>query len=444
MHFPSDFLFGAATAAYQVEGGLYNNNWARWEDSTRPDGRPAIFTGERCDAASDHWRLFDEDLGRMKELGLRMYRFSVEWSRVEPQRRQFDDKAMGRYRSWCEKLLDAGITPMVTLHHFTEPLWITDKGGFESESTIGAFTDFVRYVAENLYDVVDYWITVNEPVVYALLGWGTGEFPPGKRDPAGLGKVLEHLLRAHGEAYKILHKVASKAGRPCFAAPASNIVGFEPDMRFSPIDAGMTKLLDRAYNRAVLKALETGRLRTYFPRMVDLDVEIDGLAGTWDFAGLNHYFRQLVGARYVIRDRSPVGFDPAAQKNDMGWDLTPGTLYNAIALMAEYGKPIIITENGTCDADVPGIRKERYLMQALSEVSRAIDEGFDVRGYLYWSLIDNFEWAHGFRPRFGLYRVDYETQERMLTRAGERYREVIAAASKAQSEREPNTGVTTR
>lgn len=428
--FPKGFLFGAATAAHQVEGGTPNNNWTRWEDAVRPDGTPGIFTGDRCGDAADHWARFDEDLVRMQDLGLTAYRFSLSWSRLEPQRGQFDDDALARYRSWCEKLQAAGITPMVTLHHFAEPLWITDQGGFENRDTVADFARFVEHVVPPLADVVDHWVTINEPVVFATLGWFRGEFPPGKTDAALTVQVCENLLLAHGEAYARLHALdtadADGDGLPCQVGLAKNIVPFEPRRWWHPGDALAAHLLDRFYNRAVLDLLKTGRYRINLPGLVHHEAHHPHLAGTCDFLGVNHYFRQIAALDLRDPNKLVVDFDPACEKNDMGWDLTPQSFYDALHFGASYGWPLYVTENGTCDAEQPDLRRQRFLTDCLYAAQEACHNGLDLRGYLHWSLMDNFEWAHGFAPRFGLYRVDFETQQRTLTGGGEIYREVLA------------------
>lgn len=430
LHFPDSFQFGAATAAHQVEGGLTRNNWTRWERTTRPDGRPGIFTGEQVGQAADHWHRFEADLERMQDLDLDVYRFSLAWSRIEPEEGQFDDAALDRYRSWCAQLQGAGITPMVTLHHFTEPLWLAERGGFESSGAVAAFARFVQYVVPRLADVVDHWVTINEPAVYAILGWYRGEFPPGKQDPATAARVLEHLLLAHAEAYHLIHRLdqadADGDGVACQVSIAKNVIPFVPKRWWHAADVVLAHLLHRFYNDATLQALETGRFRVWLPGLAQRDVVYPRLAGTWDYFGLNHYFRNLVALDLSAPDGLFVGFDPAGPTNDMGWELYPQALYDALQYADRFGKPIVITENGTCDAGQPDHRRQWFLTQSLYAVQEALRDGVDVRGYCYWSLMDNFEWAHGFAPRFGLYRVDYATQQRTLTGGGRRYRNIIA------------------
>lgn len=430
LHFPEDFAFGAATAAHQVEGGLTRNNWTQWERTTRSDGRPGIFTGDRVGQAADHWRRFEADLERMQDLGLGRYRFSLAWSRIEPEEGRFDDAAMARYRSWCVQLRDVGITPMVTLHHFTEPLWLTEQDGFASPKAVEAFARFVRYVVPRLADVVDDWVTINEPAVYAVLGWYRGEFPPGQHDPALAARVLDHLLLAHAEAYHLLHSLdtsdADGDGVACRASIAKNVVPFVPKRWWHAGDVALAYMLDQFYNEATLQALETGRFRVWLPGLVHYEATHSQLAGTWDYVGLNHYFRNLVALDLSAPDGIFLGFDGDRPTNDMGWSLYPQALYDALRTAGRFGKPIYITENGTCDAEQPDWRRQWFLTQSLYAVQQAMRDGVDVRGYCYWSLMDNFEWAHGFAPRFGLYRVDYATQQRTLTGGGRLYRDIIA------------------
>ena len=359
-----------------------------------------------------------------------MYRFSVEWSRIEPEENQFDEAAVNRYRSWCIQLREAGIAPMVTLHHFSEPLWITDRGGFERRETVEAFGRFVRFVVPHMAGFVDHWVTINEPVVYAVMGWLLGEFPPGTRDGSTMGRVLYHLMLAHAEAYRAIHDLdttdADGDDRPCVAGPAMNLVPFRAARRWHPLDHYLAHLLHRNYNRSCLDALVSGRLRVNMPGILKLDERVPSLAGTFDFIGVNHYFRLLARTRLVGSPRFTAVFDDVSEKNDMGWDLTPIFLRDALRFAASYGKPIFVTENGTCDDQRPDLRRERYLLESIGAVARAMKDGVDVRGYLYWSLLDNFEWSHGFGPRFGLYRVDYQTQERTLTHGGALYREIVA------------------
>jgi beta-glucosidase len=427
--FPPGFRFGAATAAHQVEGNSRDNNWTRWEDHVDADGRPAIANGDRSGRAADHWERFEDDVALMVELGLDTYRFSVEWSRIEPEPGRFDASAVERYRDWCALLRANGITPMVTLHHFTEPGWISDRGGFEDPGTPAAFERFVEHVVPALAEHVDLWVTINEPNVFSVLGWLYGEFPPGGHSLGRTARVLRNVLEAHARAYHAIHRLDTEPTDPMFAPAqvsiAQNVVLFEPRSWTNPAEVAARRVLHRNYNHAPIQACRTGTLRFGFPG-AGVHERIPGLAGTLDWLGINHYFRQLVR---VPGPDGPLdaGFDATTVKGDMGWDLIPGTLATAARWASGFGLPITVTEHGTCDGDVPDLRRQWFLTESLEELADAVADGIDVRGYIHWSLMDNFEWAHGFGPRFGLYRVDYDTQARTLTGGGQRFREIVAA-----------------
>lgn len=361
----------------------------------------------------------------MRWLGLTGYRFSVEWSRIEPLPGYFDPEPLQRYRHWCVQLLAAGITPMVTLHHFTEPAWITERGGFESRSTVTAFVRFVEHVVGHLGDLVNFWITVNEPVGYAVQGWWRGEWPPGRTDPAAAARVLENLLLAHADAYRTIHRLAN-AKRVPQVGLAHNIVAFRPARRRHPLDRLAVRLLDTAYNRAALDALITGELRLRLPGLRYLAMHTH-LRGTQDYLGLNHYYPMTVRFRPSLAAPLSVGFATTGTHNDLGWSLDPASLTEALGLVAGYGLPIVILEHGTCDRQLPDLRRRRYLAHSLAALRDAVERGVVVRGYVHWSLLDNFEWSEGFTPRFGLFRVDRATQRRSATSTAHFYRDVIAA-----------------
>jgi beta-glucosidase len=427
--FPDGFRFGAATAAHQVEGGTTANNWTRWEEHRRPDGRPGIFSGESAGNAVEHWERFDDDVELLVDLGLDTYRFSVEWSRIEPEPGRFDDAALERYRDWCATLRTAGIEPLVTLHHFTEPRWLTDRGGFEDRATPAAFERFVEHVVPALADHVDRWVTVNEPNVFAVLGWLHGEFPPGVTDLGRAAKALRTTLEAHARAYHVIHRLdtrpAHPAGIPAQVSIAQNLVLFEPRSWTNPLEVAGARIAHRNYNAAPIEACLTGRVRFGLPG-AGVDDRVRGLAGTLDWLGVNHYFRQLVRIPGSAA-AAEAGFDTTTVTNDLGWDLIPETLAAAVRWAGRYDLPITVTEHGTCDAEEPDRRRRWFLTEALHGLAAEVAAGADVRGYVHWSLMDNFEWAHGFGPRFGLYRVDRATQERSLTVGGARYQEIVAA-----------------
>lgn len=260
---PSGFLWGTATAAHQIEGGL-DNNWTDFEAGAFPDGRPHIKNQDRSTVATDSWNRFDEDLAAMKALGATTYRFSVEWSRLEPRKGEWNDAAMQRYREWCVKLRAAGIEPMVTLHHFTLPKWVVEAGGFENEASKADLERFTRRVAGNLKDQVDWWVTLNEPNVYAVQGYLAGIFPPGKKDDTVTQtKVIANMLKAHARMAVALREVddvdADGDGFSTRISVAHHVRFFQPATA-SPLDTAIAGLTDDYANEAIPRALKTGRV----------------------------------------------------------------------------------------------------------------------------------------------------------------------------------------
>jgi beta-glucosidase len=425
LRFPPGFNFGAATSAHQVEGDTGRNNWSQWERTRRPDGSPRIHNGQRCGRAVDHWRRFSEDLELMRWLGIRAYRFSLEWSRIEPLLGYFDDAALQRYRRWCEQLRDAGIAPVITLHHFTEPAWFAERGSFANRSAISTFGRFVEHAVSQLIDLVDCWVTINEPVGYAVQGWWRGEWPPGHTNPATAASVVENLLLAHAHAYRLIHRLARDRSS-CWVGLAHNLVAFRPRRRFHPGDRLAARLLDGAYNRAVLQALATGELRLRLPGLRHEAVH-PVLCGTQDYLGLTHYYPLTVRFHAFSSDHFDVDFTEDGDHNDLGWSLDPTSLTEVLALVRGYRLPIVVLEHGICDSAQPDERRRRFLAHSLDELRRVIEQGTDVRGYLHWSLLDNFEWTYGFTPRFGLFRVDHTTGARSPTSSADFYRRLIAA-----------------
>jgi beta-glucosidase len=414
--FPAGFLWGAATAAYQVEGGITANNWAQWEVDR--DVAPE----RRCGRAVEHWQRFDEDLELMRWLGLSAYRFSVEWSRVEPLPGWFDPEPMRRYRRWCERLREAGIAPLVTLHHFSEPVWLTERGGFEEHAAVAAFVRFAEHVAAGLGDLVEVWITVNEPVGYAVQGWWRGVWPPGRTEPATAVRVLANLLLAHAGAYRALHRGPRAAERR--VGLAHNIVEMRPGRRLNPADRFAARLLDAAYNGAALEALATGRLRLQLPGLRHI-VALPELVGTQDYLGVNHYHPLDVRLRPTRPERIEAGFGDDGDHSDLGWPLDPCSLTRTLRRLARFGLPMLVLEHGVCDGDADDLRRRRFLGHSLAALRAAVDGGLDVRGYVHWSLLDNYEWTLG-HTRFGLFRVDQGTLSRSPTSSARYYRRILA------------------
>lgn len=415
--FPPGFLWGSATSAYQVEGGNTRCDWFHFE------GEPGrIERGERCGASARHYDLFEQDFRMAGEMGQNAHRFSLEWSRIEPEKAHWDPEAVAHYREVFRSLRRNRLAPMVTLHHFTNPLWVAEQGGWENEKTVGDFADFVTFAVEQFRDEASLWITINEPLVYAYKGYVGGEFPPGRKgDMRGAGVVIRNLLRAHGRAYRIIHRLQQAAQ----VGIASAIVLFDPFSPWNPLDRLLASYHTRIFDLAFLDAAASGLIRLHLlgtapPFLIRFAERVPELRASMDFIGVNYYTRYLCKALAPLETFTR----PGSPQTDLGWEIYPAGMLRALQLVSRYRLPIYITENGIADARDD--RRPGFIVAHLQQVLRAIGEGIDVRGYFHWSLLDNFEWAQGFRARFGLMQVDYESPEktRSLTDSARLYGEI--------------------
>jgi beta-glucosidase len=365
--FPAGFTWGTATAAHQIEGGNTNNDW--WAFEHQPGSGCAEPSGDACDS----WHRWPEDADLVAGLGLDNYRFSVEWSRIEPAEGEYSRAALEHYRAQCVGLRQRGIDPIVTLHHFTTPQWLSSRGGWELDSTAGHFGRFCTVVAEALGDVMARACTINEPNIVATMGWHAGMFPPGKTDVELSRSVSAHLVDGHRAAVEAIR--AAAPGVP---------VGLTLSMTDYQLAPGGEEQLDRIRHHSE-------------------DVYLDAVAGD-DFLGVQVYTRMLIGPD------GWAGYEPGVPVLDMGYEFYPAALANCLRRawhVTEGALPLLVTENGIGTTD--DAQRVDYVRQALAGVLDVIDEGIDVRGYTYWSLLDNFEWALGYRPRFGLVEVDRRT-----------------------------------
>ena len=385
--FPPGFLWGNATAAHQVEGGNTNNDW--WAFEQEP-GR--IHGGDVSGIADDAYHRYREDFATLRRMSNNAHRMSIEWSRVEPREGEFDARQIRHYRDVLAELREQGMAPMVTLHHFTSPLWFTARGGWTAPGAEAAFLPFVRRVVDELGDLVDLWCTINEPNIYATQGWIFGAFPPGRRnDVRGAWRVLGNLRLAHEGAY-----AAIKQRRP--EAPvgvAHNKFWLLPARPRSPLDRGAVRA-----GRTLLDwwPVAGGRMQRT-------------VAASSDYIGLNHYSGRLVRFSPLRREFGTQINPPGYPVSDFGDAIKPDWIREALVELRQFGKPIYVTESGIATGD-DAIRA-RFLVDILTEVQRAIaEDGVDVRGYFHWTSMDNFEWAHGYRMKFGLIAVDRRTLER--------------------------------
>ena len=427
------FLWGAATSAHQVEGDCRHNDWWEWEAQGRIEG------GARSGRAADHYVRYKDDLRLAADLGLNAYRFSIEWSRLEPRQGEWNAGALEHYVRLVEECERLGLRPMATLHHFTSPLWFARAGGFAAPGAPALFAKFVeRVAASELGARIPLWCTINEPMPY-VVGSHLGRFmPPGEYAPSRAADACANLFRAHVEAYDILHARVGVRRGPWASEPvqvgfAHNMLRFKPDRRWNPMELLATKLIDRVYNDAWLSAVAGGPQNFWLPFLLPKRPEFTSARGrkTADFIGVNYYTKAYVcwrpRAPEVERSpESPIGVTFARRterSSDLGWADHPKGLLLMLRKAARCGVPVIVTENGAADRD--DAFRPRYLVEHIRAVARAREEGIDVRGYFHWSLIDNFEWIKGFWPRFGLYRVDYDTYERTATRSAGIYENIV-------------------
>jgi beta-glucosidase len=412
--FPRGFLWGAATSSHQVEGQNTNSDWWAWEHS----GRVAEPSGDAC----DHFHRYHDDFDLARSLNHNAYRFSLEWSRIEPEEGVFSADGLAHYRQKLEALRERGMEPVLTVYHYTLPQWLAAKGGWESPEVGRHFERYVARVVAEYGPLVRWWITLNEPVVQAFKGWILGQWPPGKSQDFGTAlKVVRHMLRAHVQAYHQIHERRPDA----MVSVAKHALALTPCNRKRHLDRLSVWARTYLFNHLFLDALHTGALRVpglFWERLPQ--------KRTLDFIGLNYYTRDfvrnagltlpgLVGKICTLEHHQSIG-----KRNSLGWEIYPEGLAHFLRAYSRYKLPILITENGLpVDNDED---RWTFIFLHLWQVARALDDGIPVVGYLHWSLLDNYEWADGFRARFGLIGVDYATQERTVRESARRMARIIA------------------
>lgn len=408
--FPKGFLWGVATAAHQVEGHCDDCNWADWEKETGPDGQPRIKDGQVAGAACDTWNRYPEDIRLMQELGVGAYRLSLEWSRFEPTQGAWDPAVVAHYHEELAALRAAGLQVMVTLHHFTHPRWFEAMGAFEREENLAIFVRFCERIFEEYKDEVDFWCTINEPAVYSVTGYGLGRFPPGKQDFLLMARVQRNLLLAHARVVRAIK--ALPGGERSRIGVVNNVNPFDPWRRWHLGDWIVARMLDRVFNTAIQDYLCTGVYSVQIPGLVRYEATDPEVKGAGDFQGLNYYSHSLVAWQPDPKEFFRFEYHPDDIRTDMPYALYPEGFKRSLHLVARAGLPIYVTENGIADARDD--RRETFIERYLFAMHRAMEDGVDVRGYFYWTLVDNFEWAEGWDMKFGLYELDMTTRDRRL------------------------------
>lgn len=432
LSFPSDFIWGAATAAYQIEGAAFEDGRTEsiWDRFSRIPGK--VRNADTGDIACDHYHLWEKDVELMKTLGLKGYRFSTSWSRVLPEGKgKINQKGIDFYSRLIDKLLENKIEPFITLFHWDLPMALQDAGGWLNRRIADWFTEYAIVMYKSLGDRVRYWSTHNEPNVFALCGYLTGKHAPGVRDASTYAQVIHHLLLSHGDAISAGRSILPKADFGITLA-----LGMDYPATDTPEDKAA---VDMAWNigpRALLDPIFKGRyplmeddsLRQFNP--VILDNDLKRIAQPIDYLGINHYFSNWL----TIQNNFPKIIKQDLPKTDRGWIVYPDGFRDILLKVTdEYGKmPIYIMENGAAypdtisdDSMVHDPLRVEYYRSYIRSLHEAIMHGVEVKGYFAWSLLDNFEWEEGYSSRFGIVYVDYKTQKRIIKDSGKFYSGVI-------------------
>jgi beta-glucosidase len=388
MEFPKDFFWGAATSSHQVEGNNTNNDWWEWEK--RGGGKGA--SGDAC----RHYELYRQDFDLAQGLSHNAHRLSIEWSRVHPEENQFSEQEIKHYADVINSLKERNLEPVVTLHHFTNPLWLSRMGGWENKKAVGLFLSYAEKIVDALSPDVKYWVTINEPTIYIYFSYIDGSWPPQVKSASRAKKVRDNLIAAHVKAYRSIHQIYKNKGlQEPFISIAHHMQAFVP---CSPAlkNRFAAYLRHKAFNLDFLE-----RLLRY---------------KSLDFIGLNYYSRSKVdvkrwGIKNLVFDVCESNHNPV-KKNSLGWDIYPQGLYELLIKLSRYKLPVFILENGICTED-DTLRWE-FIKGHLEKLLLAVADGAKVIGYIYWALMDNFEWDKGFAPRFGLIEVDYNTYQRRV------------------------------
>ncbi len=402
--FPKGFLFGSSTSSHQVEGSG-NNDWTVWEHANAkrlaaeaqvemwsdfilnsypsPRDPENYISGRAC----DHYNRFREDFDIAKSLGHNAHRMSVSWSKVEPEEGKFDEEALAHYHEIARALRDRGLEPFVTLWHWPLPNWLVAEGGWESPRAPEYFARYVDRVVRALNEHIHFWVTLNEPEIYAVHGYFQGIWPPGKKSFLRTLRVLLKMAKAHRAAYAAIKKI-DPSRQVGFATNNTHFKSYG-----GPINNLLRFLADFFWNHEIFRHTK----------------------GTFDFIGLNYYFHRTIDWRGRNVSNKAT--------SDVNWEIDPRGMYQVLRDLKQYHKPIYILENGI--ADIRDLYRAEFIEQHLVWTKKAIDEGIDIRGYFYWSLLDNFEWSKGFWPRFGLVEIDYKTLERKIRPSALRYKEII-------------------
>ena len=396
LKFPEGFLWGTSTSAHQVEGDNLND-WTAWEkeNASRLAGEaknywqpwqqekfPEMFSPENyiSGRVTDHYHRYEEDFDLAKVMNNNAHRFSIEWSRIEPEEGKFNEKEIEHYRNIIKMLKIRGLEPFVSLWHWTVPIWFSKKGGFEKRENIKYFVRFCEVVVEEFKNDVKFWLVLNEPEIHAGHSYLKGTWPPQKKNFFSYLKVFKNLIWAHRSVFLAIKQANAQAQ----VGITKNNIYFE---------GWLSPIIRWWWNFYFLNCIKTHQ----------------------DFIGLNYYFHNRIKGLKFNQNKNE-------ETSDLGWEIYPKGIYYVLRELKKYQKPIYITENGLADAKDE--KREKFIKEHLYWIHKAIQEGVDIRGYFYWSLLDNFEWDKGFWPRFGLVEIDYQTLERKIRPSAQEYAKI--------------------
>ncbi|WP_426515658.1 GH1 family beta-glucosidase [Diaminobutyricibacter sp. McL0618] len=465
INWPEGFLWGSATAAAQIEGAAHEDGKTDsiWDHFSRIPG--AVQNGDTPERADDHYHRMPADVALMKELGLQAYRFSTSWARIKPDDGPVNQKGVDFYSRLVDELLGVGILPWLTLYHWDLPQAVEQKGGWPNRDTAYRYLDYANVVYGALGDRVSHWTTFNEPLCSSLIGYAAGDHAPGRQEPAAALAALHHQHLAHGLAVRSLRQQAEGAGREIKLGITLNLTNAIPADPNDPVDVDAARRVDGIWNRAFLNPILEGSypedlledVKDYGLAEVIQDGDLEIISAPVDFLGVNHYHDDAVSGHpsnvegereFKPTDRptssSLVGSEHVTfplrglPRTAMGWEVNPDGLRTLLVRLGkEYPTlpPLYITENGAAYDDavsaegaVHDAERTSYVLSHIEAVNQALADGADVRGYFVWSLLDNFEWAWGYGKRFGIVRVDYDTQLRTIKDSGLAFAQVIAAS----------------
>ncbi|MDT8715089.1 beta-glucosidase [Clostridium sp. 19966] len=436
--FPKDFIWGAATAAYQIEGAVKEGGRGEsiWDRFSHIPGK--TFNGDTGDIACNHYHLFKEDIKLMKEIGLKSYRFSISWPRIFPEGKgEPNPEGIAFYRELINCLIENGIEPAITLYHWDLPQKLQDVGGWANREVTDYFAQYATYVFKEFGSLVPIWITLNEPWVVSFVGNSEGRHAPGITDYSTALQVSYNLLLAHGKAVRAYRELGYKGKigvtlnmNPSYAASDSS-EDIEAASRFNMSH-------NRWFADPILKGSFPKELLSWYSGKVVLPVikneDLKIISEPIDFLGINNYFSSFIKNNPAAWPLQFSAVTTGKNKTEMGWEINPEGIHDLLVyLHKEYaGIDIIITENGAAFNDMPNLEGKvedenrlTYLCSYLHQINLAIQEGVNLKGYYAWSLFDNYEWAYGYAKRFGMIYVDYATQKRTIKKSGYWYKDVI-------------------